>query len=43
MKEQSKPALDLMEEAAHVLRNAPASALAGYAAGSVPFVLFFLY
>src|ERR1041384_3316852 len=43
MKEESKPALDLLEEAAHVLRDAPAAALAAYFAGSVPFVLFFLY
>src|SRR5690349_12266194 len=43
MKEQSKPALDLMEETAHVLRNAPAAAIAAYFTGSFPFVLFFLY
>ncbi len=40
---RSKPALDLLEEAALLLRNAPASALAAYYAGTLPFLLAFLF
>jgi Domain of unknown function (DUF4129) len=36
-------ALDLLEEAVHLLRTAPASALAWYGVGAMPFVLVLLY
>jgi hypothetical protein len=36
-------AIELMEEAVHLLRRAPASLLALYAVGTVPFVLAFLF
>ena len=38
-----RPALDLIEEAAHLLRTAPAAALTAYYLGSLPFVLGLLY
>lgn len=38
-----KPASDLVEEAVHLLRTAPAAALAIYYLGSLPFVLGVLY
>src|SRR5262245_33222726 len=38
-----KPATELVEEAFQLLRRAPASALAGYFVGSLPFVLGLLY
>jgi hypothetical protein len=38
-----KPALELVEEATHLLRTAPASALCSYYLGSLPFVLGLLY
>ncbi len=38
-----KSALELAEEAFHLLRQAPARVLAFYAIGAVPFVLGFLY
>lgn len=44
MKRDDEPGvLDLMEEAAHLLRRAPASAWATYVAATVPFVLGLLY
>ncbi|PWU08378.1 MAG: hypothetical protein C5B50_29750 [Verrucomicrobia bacterium] len=39
----SKPALELIEEAFHLLRSAPAGVLAIYYAGALPFVLTLLY
>jgi hypothetical protein len=36
-------ALELIDEATHLLRAAPASTLAAYYIGSIPFVLGFLY
>ena len=36
-------AIELIEEAVHLLRRAPLSVLAGYYAGSLPFVLALLY
>src|SRR5439155_23231595 len=42
--QQSGPgSLELIEEAVHLLRAAPAATLAAYYAGAVPFVLGFLY
>jgi hypothetical protein len=40
---QAKGSLELVEEAVHLLRTAPAGALAAYFAGTVPFVLAALY
>ena len=42
-RQQGKGALELIEEASHLLRAAPAAALAGYYLGSLPFVLGWLY
>src|ERR1051325_8494387 len=42
-RQSGRPALDLIEEAVHLLRTAPASALATYFVGSLPFVLGLLY
>lgn len=42
-RESEKGAVELLEEAVHLLRLAPASALAAYYIGSLPFVLGFLY
>ena len=39
----AKPAPDLIEEAVHLLRTAPAAALAAYYLGTLPFVLGVLY
>jgi hypothetical protein len=39
----AKPALELIEEATHVLRSAPVETVATYYAGTIPFVLAFLY
>ena len=41
--QREKPALELVEEAAYLVRSAPASALAAYYAGTLPFVLGFLF
>jgi hypothetical protein len=41
--DSGKSAFDLMEEATHLLRSAPAATLAFYYVGSVPFVIGFLY
>ena len=38
-----RPALDLVEEAFHLVRRAPAAALIAYCIGSLPFVLGLLY
>ena len=38
-----KPALELIEEAVHLLRTAPAGVLAIYFLGSLPFLLCFFY
>ena len=43
MKRPAKSAVDLYEEAVYLLRRAPASAWAAYYAGSLPFVLGFLF
>lgn len=43
MKRASKGAVELLEEAVYLLRSAPISALAAYYAGSVPFILGFLF
>jgi Domain of unknown function (DUF4129) len=43
MKRPAKSAIELYEEAVYLLRRAPASALAAYYAGSLPFVLGFLF
>jgi len=43
MKRPAKSAVDLYEEAVYLLKRAPASALAAYYAGSLPFVLGFLF
>jgi uncharacterized protein DUF4129 len=43
MKRPAKGAVDLYEEAVYLLKRAPASALAAYYAGSLPFVLGFLF
>lgn len=40
---QGKPSLELLEEAVHLLRTGPASALAAYYAGALPFVLGLLW
>lgn len=40
---QGRSALDLIEEAVHLLRTAPAAALAAYYVGTLPFVLGVLY
>jgi hypothetical protein len=40
---QGKGAFDLVEEATHLLRTAPAATLAAYYSGAIPFVLGFLY
>lgn len=42
-RQQGRGAFDLIEEATHVLRTAPAATLAVYYAGAVPFVLGLLY
>lgn len=39
----AKTSLDLIEEAAYLLRRAPAAALAGYYVGTLPFALAFLF
>lgn len=39
----ARPALELIEEAVHLLRGAPVSALAAWCFGSLPFALAFLY
>src|ERR1041385_6765964 len=41
--ERSKPALDLLEEAFHVLRTAPTHILIRYYLGSLPFILALLF
>jgi hypothetical protein len=41
--QREKPALELVEEAAYLVRSAPASALAAYYTGTLPFVLAFLF
>ncbi len=43
MKRPAKSAVELYEEAVYLLRRAPASTLAAYYAGSIPFVLGFLF
>src|SRR5579863_9299600 len=43
MKRPAKSAIELYEEAVYLLRRAPVSALAAYYAGSLPFVLGFLF
>ena len=43
MKRPAKSAIELYEEAVYLLRSAPASALAAYYTGSLPFVLGFLF
>lgn len=40
---QGRPALDLIEDAVHLLRTVPASVLAIYYVGALPFVLAFLF
>jgi hypothetical protein len=40
---REKTALDLLEEATYLVRNAPATALAAYYIGTLPFVLAFLF
>src|SRR6266850_4795168 len=40
---EGKGGIELIEEATHLLRTAPAGALATYYVGSVPFVLGLLY
>ena len=40
---REQPALDLLEEAAYLVRNAPANGLAAYYIGTLPFVLAFLF
>ena len=42
-RQQGKTALDLIEEAVHLLRTAPVAALASYCLGSLPFLLGLLY
>jgi len=42
-RQQGRPALDLIEEAVHLLRTAPAAAWAAYYIGSLSFVLGVLY
>ena len=41
--QQGKNAFDLIEEATHLLRTAPAATLATYYLGAIPFVLSLLY
>jgi hypothetical protein len=41
--DEGRGGLDLIEEAAHLVRSAPATTLAAYYAGTVPFVVGFLY
>lgn len=41
--QQGKSAFDLIEEATHLLRTAPAATLAAYYLGAIPFVLGLLY
>ena len=43
MKRREKSAIEMFEEATHLLRRAPASALAAYYAGALPFVLALLF
>src|SRR5260370_33083781 len=43
MKRRAKSAVDLYEEAIYLLRRAPASMIATYYAGSLPFILAFLF
>jgi len=42
-RESGTSALEVIEEATHLLRTAPAATLAAYYVGSIPFVLGFLY
>src|SRR5436190_6587746 len=42
-RQSGKGAIELIEEAIHLLRSAPGSTLAGYYAGALPFVLGLLY
>lgn len=42
-RQQARPALDLIEEAIHLLRAAPGGVLAGYFIGTLPFILGLLY
>src|SRR5436853_5202116 len=42
-RQPAKPALELIEEAIHLLRGASASTLASYYLGALPFVLGLLY
>jgi len=42
-RQQGKGAIELIEEATHLLRTAPAAVLAGYYFGTLPFVLGLLY
>ncbi|MBI5725997.1 MAG: DUF4129 domain-containing protein [Planctomycetes bacterium] len=42
-KNEGRPALEMLEEAFHVLRNAPVSAWICYCAGSFPFIAAFVY
>ena len=42
-RQQGKDAFDLIEEATHLLRTAPAATLAAYYCGAIPFVLGLLY
>jgi len=42
-RQQGRGGLDLMEEATHVLRAAPAGTLAIYYLGAIPFVLGLLF
>jgi len=41
--QQSRPALDLIEEAIHLLRTAPGGVVASYFIGTLPFILGLLY
>jgi len=43
MKRREKNPVELYEEATYLLRRAPASVIAGYYAGSLPFILGFLF
>jgi hypothetical protein len=43
LRKQGRGALDVIEEATHLLRLLPARLLASYYMGGVPFVLGFLY
>src|SRR5450631_1380324 len=42
-RQQGKGANDLIEEATHLLRTAPAATLAAYYVGTIPFILGLLY